>query len=99
LSGLKLYEFEDAYIQIEPKGKKYYLKEYDEALAKETKKHDEGALEGKRESMEMQLHLVTGIPIAEIKKMAQWKLNEISKYCIEKNTERKKKDEKPKKSE
>lgn len=96
--GLKLFEFEEAFVQIEPKGKKYYLKELTAKLHKEIAEYDEKALKGDREAQETQLHLLTGIPTEILSKMAQWKLNQISKYCVEKNVERKKKDEKKEKS-
>lgn len=97
MPGLKLYDYEEAYVQIEENGKKYFLKEYDAKLAKEVAKYDEKALKGDRSAMETQLHLLTGIPIEELIKLSQWKLNEISKYCVEQNVERKKKEKKSKK--
>jgi hypothetical protein len=98
MPGLKLFDYETAYVQLEENGKKYILKEYDAKLAKEVAVYDEKAMKGERSAMEMQMHLLTGIPTEELKKLAQWKLNEISKYCVQMNVERKKKEKKPKKS-
>ena len=98
MPGLRLYDYEEAYVQIEKDGTEYPLKEYDAALAKRVAVHDEKAMKGERSAMEMQMHLLTGIPTEELAKLGQWKLNEISKYCIEMNVERKKKGKKPKKS-
>jgi hypothetical protein len=98
MPGLKLYDYEEAFIQLAENGEKYFLKEYDAELAKEVSAYDKKAMGGDRSAMEMQLHLMTGIPLEELKKLAQWKLNEISKYCVEQNVERKKKEKKQKKS-
>lgn len=98
MPGLKLFDYETAYIQIEENGEKYLLKEYDAELAKKVAIHDEKVMKGDRTAMEAQLHLLTGIPKEELVKLAQWKLNEISKYCVEMNVERKKKEKKTKKS-
>lgn len=98
MPGLKLFDYETAYVQIKENGEKYVLKEYDAALAKKVSVYDEKAMKGDRSAMEMQMHLLTGIPIEQLEKLAQWKLNEISKYCVQMNVERKKKEKKPKKS-
>lgn len=98
MSGLKLYDYEEAFIQIEPQGKKYFLVDYTAELAGKITKYDEKAKSGDRDAMDMQLHLLTGIPIETLKTMAQWKINEMSKYCVTMNIERKKKEKEPKKS-
>jgi hypothetical protein len=98
MPGLKLYEYEDAFVQIKEGGKKYYLLEYTAELAKQVSTYDEKAMKGERAAMEMQMHILTGIPKDELAKLAQWKLNTISKYCVEMNVERKKNKKKQKKS-
>jgi hypothetical protein len=98
MPGLKLYDYEEAYVQITEDGKKYYLKEYNAELAKKITVYDEKVSKGERPAMEMQLNILTGIPKEELTKLAQWKLNEISKFCVEMNVGRKKKEKKRKKS-
>lgn len=98
MPGLKLYDYEDAYVQITEGGEKYLLKEYTPELAKEVTTFDEKAMKGDREAMEEQMHLLTGIPKEELSKMPQYKINDLSKYCVAQNVERKKKEKKPKKS-
>lgn len=98
MPGLKLFDYETAYVQLEENGEKYILKEYDAKLAKEVATYDDKAMKGERSAMEMQMHLLTGIPLEKLEKLGQWKLNEISKYCVQQNVERKKKEKKPKKS-
>lgn len=94
---LKLWDYEVAYIQLEENGEKYPLLEYTPELAEKVKVFDEKAAQGDRAAMQEQMHLLTGIPIDKLSKLPQYKINDISQFCVEQNVHRKKKDKNLKK--